>query len=235
MTHNKNALTKKQLCAIIYTLNSGGTTTMCLGIFRRDSREDKLIKKRNAFAQQADTTPKGRVVFFGDSITEQYDLGYFFPNKGYINRGIGGNISAELLGRIFASVIALKPKQVVLLIGINDLGNSFHKPFAYDNIKAIIDILKKDIGASNIIVQSIYPINNSVRKRDTWQTIEQDIIVLNDKIQAYCTELNIKYLNIGECLMSEANTLNRAYTDDGLHLNKEGYEQVTKSLAPHLL
>ncbi len=206
-----------------------------LSIFRKPSREDKLSWGRNKFAELAEKTPKGGVVFFGDSITEMYDLDTYYPNKGYINRGISGNISAELMGRIFSSVVVLQPKQVVLLIGVNDLSNEIHKPYTFQNIRTIIDVLQKEIAGVNIVVQSVYPVNNSIRIRPNWKTIKEDIIDLNINIKDYCNKVGVPYIDTGKVLMSEENILNKAYTEDGLHLNAKGYEQVTKCLLPYLL
>ena len=70
-----------------------------------------------------------RVVFMGDSITDNWgrgngQYGKFFPGKPYINRGIGGQVTPQMLLRFYPDVIALKPKVVVILAGTNDIGGN---------------------------------------------------------------------------------------------------------------
>ncbi len=200
----------------------------------KQNREVKIIARRDLFAEQATTTPKGGVVFFGDSITEQYNLGTFYPGKGYINRGIGGNVSSELLGRVFSSVVSLQPKQVVLLIGVNDLARDIHKPYAFQNVRVLIDVLLAEIKNLNLVVQAVYPINN-INNRPNWRTLQEDIIALNTSVSAYCAQKNVTFVSAREVLQDKNGKLNMAFSADGLHLNKAGYDAVTAVLNPYLL
>ena len=85
---------------------------------------------RYAAANAALAAPKpgeARVVFFGDSITDNWskpDYGGFFPGKPYVNRGIGGQTTAQMLLRFRADVIELRPKVVVILAGTNDIAGN---------------------------------------------------------------------------------------------------------------
>src|SRR5580698_8727013 len=67
-----------------------------------------------------------RVVFMGDSITDNWGhhIGQFFPGKPYLNRGISGQVTAQMLLRFYPDVIALKPKAVLILAGTNDIGGN---------------------------------------------------------------------------------------------------------------
>ena len=61
------------------------------------------------------------MVFFGDSITDFWRLNEYFPGKDYVNRGISGQVTSEMLGRMKEDVIDLRPKAMILLAGTNDL------------------------------------------------------------------------------------------------------------------
>ncbi|MFI3229278.1 MAG: GDSL-type esterase/lipase family protein [Bacillota bacterium] len=203
-------------------------------IKRKQNREVRIIARRNLYAKQVANTPKGGVVFFGDSITEMYDLDTFYPNKGYINRGISGNVSSELLGRVFNSVVALQPKQVILLIGVNDLANEIHKPYAFQNIRVLIDVLLAEISNLNLVVQAVYPINNFMKKPN-WKTLQQDIVDLNASVSDYCNQKNVTFVSAREVLQDKNGALNLQFSADGLHLNKLGYNAVTEVLSPYLI
>ena len=86
----------------------------------RGADRDNLARYREANASLAPPAEgERRVVFLGDSITDGWELNQFFPGKPFINRGIGGQITGQMLGRMRADVLALEPEAMVLLYGLD--------------------------------------------------------------------------------------------------------------------
>src|SRR5205823_782236 len=102
-----------------------------------------------------------RVVFFGDSITDMWNLAGYFPGKLYINRGISGQTTPQMLLRFRQDVIALAPKVVVILAGTNDIaGNPGSMPLEdiEANYASMADLAKAR--SINVVFASILPVNN---------------------------------------------------------------------------
>ena len=73
---------------------------------------------------QAQPAEKGRVVFLGDSITDAWKLAQYFPGKPYVNRGISGQTTPQMLVRFYPDVINLRPAAVIILAGTNDIARN---------------------------------------------------------------------------------------------------------------
>jgi len=122
------------------------------------------------------------VVFFGDSIIELWDLEQFFPGKGYVNRGIGGQATAEMLGRFYQDVIDLKPSFVVICGGVNDRRLGLPVEESTANIKAMCDIavahnIKSVIArVSDKTVDGVHPSDEGYREMS-----ERLVVSLNPK------------------------------------------------------
>src|SRR5271155_3990819 len=94
-----------------------------IAVFFDDFGELKRYREADA-ALKAPAPGENRVVFFGDSITDIWKLDEYFPGKGYINRGIGGQTTPQMLIRFRQDVIDLAPKVVVILAGTNDIAGN---------------------------------------------------------------------------------------------------------------
>src|SRR5689334_22780638 len=85
----------------------------------------QLARYRNANAAlNPPTAGESRVVFFGDSITDIWPIADSFPGKPYVNRGIGGQTTSQMLVRMYPDVIALKPAAVIIFAGTNDIAGN---------------------------------------------------------------------------------------------------------------
>ena len=98
------------------------------------------------------------IVLLGDSLTEGFDLDYFYPEKGLINRGISGDTTLQVYFRI-EEIVNAKPKALFLMIGINDL---FHDVSPEEVTTNIINILTRFSGDTQIFLQSILPVNETI-------------------------------------------------------------------------
>jgi lysophospholipase L1-like esterase len=167
---------------------------------------------------------EGRVVFLGDSITDNWHLETNFPGKPYVNRGIGGQTTPQMLARMYADVIHLHPAAVVLLAGTNDIAANTGPEtleMVEDNIRAICEL-----AASNkikIILCLLTPVSDYARKQ-TDERPPADIIRLNNWIASYAPDVHAQVADYYSALVDDKGMLRNGYSGDGLHPNDKGYE-----------
>ena len=182
------------------------------------------------------------IVFLGDSITSMYEVEKYFENHNVINSGISGDSTIEVRDSLKDRVFVYNPSKVFLLIGTNDFDEKTHGVYDEDttieNIKTIIEEIKKNRKFSEIYVESIYPVNNSDdAKINHWMVGDRtndSISSLNKKIKKLAKEENITYVNVYDKLLNEEGLLNLDYTIDGLHINDVGYEVITSVLNKYI-
>lgn len=165
-----------------------------------------------------------RIVFMGDSITEFWSVtdSEYFAGKPYVNRGISGQTTPQMLVRFRADVIALKPAIVVILAGINDIaGNT--GPATLDMIANNIFSMAELAKANNIkvILCSVLPAYDFSWKPN--QNPAEKVVALNKMIKNYADANGILYLDYFSAMKDERNGLKTAYSGDGVHPNKLGY------------
>lgn len=169
-----------------------------------------------------------RVVFMGDSITDAWGrrAGKFFPGKPYINRGISGQTTPQMLIRFRPDVLALKPKAVVILAGTNDIaGNT--GPMTLEDIEGNLQSMAELAKANNIkvVLCSVMPVSDYIRPQ-TQRRPNEKIKQLNDWIRAYAQTNGYVYLDYWPPLKDDAGVLKKEYTGDGLHPNDAGYDAI---------
>ncbi len=173
---------------------------------------------------------ENRAVFFGDSITDIWHLDEYFPRKSYINRGIGGQTTPQMLVRFRQDVIDLKPKVVVILAGTNDIaGNT--GPMRLEDIEADFASLAELARAHGIkvIYSSILPVHNyTERSKDFFaQRLPEKILELNKWLKNYCAPASPNgcvYLDYFSAVVDDKGLLKKDLADDGLHPNAAGYK-----------
>lgn len=187
----------------------------------------QLARYREADAKLKSPAPReNRVVFFGDSITDIWKLDESFPGKPYINRGIGGQTTSQMLVRFRQDVIDLQPKVVVILAGTNDIaGNT--GPISNDDIEANFASMAELARVHNIrvVYSSILPVYNyTPQSKDFYaQRPMSRILALNDWLKGYCAGSRLVYLDYFSALLDDKGLLKRDLADDGLHPNKAGF------------
>jgi lysophospholipase L1-like esterase len=170
-----------------------------------------------------------RVVFFGDSITDAWNLEDSFPGKGYINRGIGGQTTPQMLLRFRQDVVALKPKVVVILAGTNDVAENTGPETLEDiegNLASMVEIAQANhihVVLSSILPVAVYPWRKEI------QPIEK-IAALNNWMKGFAAGRGVVYLDYYSALVGEHHGMKAGLSEDGVHPNKAGYA-VMQSLA----
>ena len=198
------------------------------GVKRPDPGPDwpNLNRYRAENAQLGDPAPGvKRVVFLGDSITDGWGRGHgsFFPGKPYINRGISGQTTPQMLVRFQQDVVTLKPAAVVILAGTNDLaGNTGPEPMSAieDNFRSMVAIAKA--AHVRVILSSVLPAD-----RFPWRPgLEPaaQIRELNHWIEGFAREQRLVYLNYYPALATPEGAMRpELATDKAVHPNDAGY------------
>jgi acyl-CoA thioesterase-1 len=187
----------------------------------------QLARYRSANDTLATGAPaKGRVVFFGDSITDIWKLENYFAGRAYVNRGIGGQTTPQMLVRFRQDVIDLGPKSVVILAGTNDIaGNT--GPMRNEDIVADLATMAELAKSHRIatVVASILPVHNyTPRSQDFFaQRPIRRILDVNRSLKDYCTKNRIVYLDYFSAMVDEKGLLRGDLAEDGLHPNDAGY------------
>lgn len=196
------------------------------------SSKKMQLKKAEEYASLADSTPKGGVVFVGDSIIEMYDLDEYYKEKGYINRGISSNESEDILNRLQTNVIDIAPKVIILHIGANDIGHQVSIEKFRANVEKIINIIQTNLPDCKLFIDSIYPtltLGNFNSKNLTRHRSNVAISNFNDSLISLCNTYGIDYINTHNQLLEDGK-LKRTYTLDGLHISDAGYKRVTATI-----
>jgi lysophospholipase L1-like esterase len=184
-----------------------------------------LSKYRDANARLGPPgTTENRVVFFGDSITEGWGNidGEFFAAKPYVNRGISGQTTSQMLVRFRQDVIGLKPAAVVILGGTNDIaenGGITTLGAIEENLQSMVELAQ--VNKIRVVLASVlptldYPWRPGLKPKDK-------ITALNQWMENFCRLNNLVYLDYYSAMVDANGALRPELTKDGVHPNGAGY------------
>ena len=166
-----------------------------------------------------------RVVFLGDSITDIWKLPQFFPDKPYVNRGISGQTTEQMLVRLYPDVLDLKPAVLILLAGTNDIARNTGPEtltMIEENLMAITELAQAH--GIKVILCSLTPVSDYTRRRQTGQRPPADILKLNAWLREYAAKTRAGFADYYKALVDEKGMLREGFSDDGLHPNTQGYQ-----------
>ncbi|MBP1637406.1 MAG: lipolytic protein family [Bacteroidetes bacterium] len=177
--------------------------------------------------------PKNRVVFMGNSITQGWKEAHpdFFKTNPYLDRGISGQTTPQMLVRFRQDVIALKPKVVVILAGTNDIaGNTGPSTLEMimDNIASMAELAKAN-GIQPILC-SILPAYDYPWKKGMEPNIK--IPKINELIKSYAKMKNFIYMDYFTPMAEPTNAMKAEYTYDGVHCTSKGYDVMEAMIVP---
>jgi len=171
---------------------------------------------------------QGRVVFLGDSITDGWDLAKYFPAQPYVNRGISGQTTPQMLARMYPDVIRLHPAAFVLLAGTNDIaGNTGPETLEMveDNIRALCELaVSHNI---KIVLCLLTPISDYTQTKQSEHRPPADIMSLNHWLESYARDVHAQVADYYTALVDDKGMMREGYSDDGLHPNARGFELMT--------
>ena len=220
-------MVKLILCSLLFLSVVQAQNTDCkndwpaLARYREDNKKTPAPSKNEQ-----------RVVFMGDSITDSWDdanFGGFFPGKPYINRGISGQTTPQMLIRFRRDVIELKPKVVVILAGTNDIaGNTGPMTLEAirDNVKSMAELATAN--RIRVVLASVMPVSDyELRGGQTLiQTVRrppEKILALNKWMQEFAQANDHTYLDYFSATVDDKGFLKDELSNDGLHPNAQGY------------
>ncbi len=200
---------------------------------------EMATKKSNYTLLNKKYALKNQTVLLGDSITDffnYYELFYDFcrtSGQAVYNRGISGDTTDRLLERLYDNVLVIEPKNIVLLIGTNDIGRGLPLSMTLENVEKIITDTKKACPDVNLIVEAVYPINENIRDKFEKRS-NKKIDEMNSEFFKLCKKHNCVWLDFTEQLKNNDGNLKEELTYDGLHLNVQAYEIITENVIPLL-
>ena len=168
---------------------------------------------------------KGRVVFYGDSITDAWvrDGGKFFPGKPYVNRGISGQTTPQMLVRFRQDVVDLHPEAVVILAGTNDIaGNTgpSTQGMIEANFKGMVEIARAN--GIRVILASVLPAAKYPWRPEI-EGVAEKIEALNVWLKGYCAQEKLTYLDYWTAMAGPDGGMKPGISIDGVHPNAQGY------------
>ena len=165
-----------------------------------------------------------RVVFFGDSITELWDLGAHFPGKPFVNRGIGGQTTGQLLLRLRPDVILLRPRAVVLLAGTNDIAGH-DGPLSDDAIQGNLASMAELCAwhGVRVVLGSILPVHDVGTRIVTDRRDPARIVGMNRWLRRFCEVCGPVYVDYHGAMADPSGRLRPELAEDGLHPGEAGY------------
>jgi lysophospholipase L1-like esterase len=218
------------------TLTEGDLPQLQRELARIKTRLDDWPAIARYAKDNATVTPpaagESRVVFLGDSITDAWDdpkYGGFFPGKPYINRGISGQSTPQMVLRMPADVLALAPKVIVLLAGTNDIaGNT--GPMTLEQIEGNIQMISElaKLHGATMVLSSILPTSNYHYNGErfgpqTTRRPPEKIRALNAWLKAYAEKNGHVYLDYYAATVDANGMLKTELSSDDLHPNAAGY------------
>ena len=170
------------------------------------------------------TDPK-RVVFMGDSITIGWHLDESFPGKPYVNRGISGQTTPQMLVRMFPDVIDLKPAAVIILAGTNDIARNTGPEtptMIEENLQAMTELAQAH--GIKVILCSITPIADYGANKMSEGRPPADILKINAWMKSYAMRAHAVYADYFSAVVDAQGFLKPGISRDGLHPNADGYK-----------
>jgi lysophospholipase L1-like esterase len=212
-----------------------------IAIYTDDFGELARYRKVDA-ALPVPAAGENRVVFMGDSITDYWKVPEYFPGKPYLNRGIDGQTTSQMLARFRQDVIDLHPKVLVVLAGTNDVAGVTGRT-RNEDVEANYASMAELAHAHGVrtIFASVLPVNNYTpdAKESFALRPRERIGALNRWLKDYCARNGLVYLDYFSAMVDENGMLRKELSDEGLHPNAAGYKMmaplaekaITKALA----
>ena len=198
-----------------------------------------LDMKASNIDYQVNVAKENKVIFFGNSITQVWsDYTDFFSDNGYLNKGISGQTTDQMLVRFKKDIIDEKADCVIILAGINDLAEN-NGPITleqiFENIKSMVKIANDN--NIKVVLSSILPAYEFLWNPGIYPS--DDIISLNKNIRDFCKSGNATYVDYHTSMKDKRNGLRDDYTYwrddfngyDGVHPNKKGYLKMEKIIS----
>mgnify|MGYP003492999357 CR=1 FL=1 len=192
----------------------------------------------NSYPNSVEKTQQPVIIFYGDSRAESWPAPDQIKNATIINRGIGGQTTAQVLGCFQQHVVSLKPKTIVIQVGVNDLKTI---PLFPEQKAAIIQNCKTNIGqivknsldtGAKVIITTIFPLGTlPIERKPFWS---DDVAIAINDVNDYIKTLagdRVTVFDSSQVLANSQGIVDPKYSRDFLHINSEGYAALNKAIA----
>jgi lysophospholipase L1-like esterase len=196
----------------------------------RDADPNLLKRYAEANAKLPPSGTNQRVVFLGDSITDAWRLNEYFTGREFVNRGISGQNTGQMLARFRQDVLDLNPKAVLILAGTNDINQGIAPEQIQENLASMGDLAKAH--GMRVAMASILPVSDYHKDVDpqyerTAGRPPATIQALNRWIESHCASEGFIYVNYSASLVDTSGQFRSDLSDDGLHPNPKGYRVMS--------
>ena len=164
----------------------------------------------------------GEVIFLGNSITDGCNWTELFSDMRVKNRGISGDVTEGIINRL-DEVTESDPSKIFIMIGINDLARGMSKKEIFDNYNIIVDKIIAASPKTQIYIESILPVNNKYGRFEKHYAKADSVVSLNKKLENLAEQKGQTYVDLYSSFINNEEKLKDEFTEDGLHLNGEGY------------
>lgn len=197
---------------------------------KKDADPNGMKRYADADAKLPPPSKLPRVVFLGDSITDDWRLNEYFTGRDFVNRGIGGQTTLQMIARFRQDVAALNPKAVVILAGTNDIAAGLPANQIEENLATMGDLAKAH-GIRGAFA-SILPVNDYHKAADPKNEMTPThppatIVTINTWLRAYCQSQGFVYIDYYAAMVDASGQMQAELSDDGLHPNAKGYRVMS--------
>jgi lysophospholipase L1-like esterase len=176
--------------------------------------------RKNLFEQLPND--ENEIILLGDSITDGNEWSEMFGIPRLKNRGISGDVTDGVLYRL-DEVTESKPDKVFVMIGVNDLARDRSVDYVLENYDKIVNQIEQDSPDTKIYIQSVLPVNEDFEQFSSHVDKTPEIKEVNKGLKKLADQKGFTYIDLFDDMSTEGDQLNPDYTEDGLHLNGEGY------------
>ena len=206
------------IIGITYALVKIGSPSYIFYLIKNKGQGIVSIKKHKTSHLKTLPINEGQIIMLGNSITAECEWSELLENPNILNRGVIGDGTSDILNRL-DDVIAMKPKKIFLLIGVNDL---LFLPLSTitENYEKIVNQLLLETPNTKLYLESVLPVHNDFRRNGMKN---EDIDILNKNIEQIAQKRGQVFINLNEKFKNTEGGLNPEYSLDGIHLNGKGY------------
>lgn len=197
---------------------------------KKDADPNGMKRYADADSKMPPPSKVPRVVFLGDSITEGWRLNEYFTGRDFVNRGIAGQTTLQMIARFRQDVAALNPKAVVVLGGTNDVAAGLPANQIEENLATIGDLAKEHgikAAFASILPVSDYHKDTDAKNEMTLTHPPATITAINNWLRAYCQSQGFIYIDYFAAMADASGSMQADLSDDGLHPNAKGYRVMS--------
>ena len=217
------------IIGITYAFVKIGSPSYIFYLIKNKGQGIVSIKKHKTSHLKTLPINEGQIIMLGNSITAECEWSELLENPNILNRGVIGDGTSDILNRL-DDVIAMKPKKIFLLIGVNDL---LFLPLSTitENYEKIVNRLLLESPNTKLYLESVLPVHNDFRRNGMKN---EDIDILNKNIEQIAQKRGQVFINLNEKFKNTEGGLNPEYSLDGIHLNGKGYLLFKDIISPYI-